>query len=606
MHSLAEKREWAGSAAGLSCVLALALSAALVLITLTAPPASAYSNPQDVPDPFQEYSAQDYADALWNLETTTWSRTFDRETRGDCDVITYEVSHPLGLEPAQTYVHISDSEDWWCDGSDGDELREELNAQDEEDENFHHGIPYENTSQRVPYYGTWADVNGNGHNSRTEIHARDLGNSTFTVSGTYWDHYSGQMVDIGQTETHGEHIIPVGHTWPEMQHRSREDRVAYYNDHMNLTSTIGWINREKSGHTPYEWMPSNEGAHCRYAMTWTHISNKHEVSLFQRDIDHLRELLWDCLAEELPEDAETMTGERSPDLEWQEPAPAAGEGIEEGDGEGPHDPFSGLDLADAVWNLENHVPVRSVERETHEDCDVQTHTATHPRSGEETVYLRAISADNTSCEGDEAEELREELEAQAEEEEGTFHGSPLDGQSRRHFGYWTVPEEGDLNTRHQVLARDLDGVEWNSSQTGVTGGSFTDPYTGEGTEYAGPETAVDHIIPVQHSWVEMEHRDDAERTAYYNDLRNLVAVPEESRQDRGAQAPRDWMPEEEFRCAYSVAWVHTAAEYEISLFSSDIAELRRTLYTCLEERSEDGELEASRRSELEWVSLSPQ
>lgn len=66
------------------------------------------------------------------------------------------------------------------------------------------------------------------------------------------------------------------------------------------------------------------------------------------------------------------------------------------------------------------------------------------------------------------------------------------------------------------------------------------------------------------------------------------------------------MPEyETFQCRYAVAWVHTAAQYEISLFASDIDELRRTLYTCLEDSAEDGELEASRRDELEWASLSP-
>lgn len=587
-------------------VIGAAASAGLLLSILSAPPAAAYSSPQEVPNPFQDYSAQDYADALWNLETTTSVRTHERESRGDCDVQRYTVSHPLDLEPERTYVHVLSPDGTWCSGSDGDDLREEFDAQDEEDENFYHGRPYENTAQRVPYYGTWADLNGNGHHSRTEIHARDLGNSTFTVSGTYWDHYSGQQVDIGETETHAEHMIPVGHTWPEMQHRSRDARVAYYNDHMNLTSTIGWINREKAGQTPSEWMPSNEAAHCGYAMTWTHIANKHEFSLFQRDVDHLRELLWDCLQEELPDDAGSLPGDRSPDLSWQSTAPGVDGEIEEPDGEGPRDHYSGLDLADAVWNLENHVRVRSVERESRDECDVQTHTVTHPRSGQETVYARAISEDNSYCGGDEGEELRDELEEQAEEDEDFFHGSPLGGQTRDFFGYWSVPEESGPNTRNLVLARDLDGVEWNSTETAVTAGSFTDPYTGDQADYAGSGTVLDHILPVQHAWIEMEHRDQDERAGYYNDLQNLIAVPAETQQDKDADAPRNWMPPyDEFQCRYAAAWVHTAAKYEISLFDSDIAELRQTLYTCLEESTEDGELDNSRRTDLEWVSLSP-
>lgn len=587
-------------------VIGAAAAVGLLLSILSAPPAAAYSSPQEVPNPFQDYSAQDYADALWNLETTTYVRTHERESRGDCDVQRYTVSHPLDLEPERTYVHVLSPDGTWCSGSDGDDLRDEFDAQDEDDENFYHGRPYENTAQRVPYYGTWADTNGNGHHSRTEIHARDLGNSSFTVSGTYWDHYSGQQVDIGETETHAEHMIPVGHTWPEMQHRSRDARVAYYNDHMNLTSTIGWINREKAGQTPSEWMPSNEAAHCGYAMSWTHVANKHEVSLFQRDVDHLRDVLWDCLQEELPDDADSLPGDRSPDLSWQSTAPGADGEIDESDGGGPRDHYSGLDLADAVWNLENHVRVRSVERESRDECDVQTHTVTHPRSGQETVYARAISEDNSYCGGDEGEKLRDELEEQAEEDEDFFHGSPLGGQTRDFFGYWWVPEDGGPNTRNLVLARDLDGIEWNSTETAVTAGSFTDPYTGDQAEYAGAETVLDHILPVQHAWIEMEHRDQDERAGYYNDLQNLIAVPAETQQDKDADAPRNWMPPyDEFQCRYAAAWVHTAAKHEISLFDSDIAELRQTLYTCLEEAAEDGELENSRRTDLEWASLSP-
>lgn len=587
--------------------LCSAALATLLLSTLAAPPASAYSTPAEVPDPFQDYTARDYADALWNLETTTYVRTHERESHGDCEVLTYEVSHPLGLEPTRTYVHVADPDDWWCTGADGDELRDELDAKDDADEDFHHGRPYENTNQRVPYYGTWADVNGNGHTSRTEIHARDTGNSEFTVSGTYWDHYSGQHVDIGETETHGEHMIPVGHTWPEMQHRSRDARVAYYNDHMNLTSTIGWINREKAGHTPSEWMPSDEDAWCAYGMTWTHIANKHEISLFQSDIEHLRELLWDCLDEEL-DDAEILPEDRSEDLVWQElPDSSDPEEITEEPGGGPRQHYSARDLSDALWNMERHVGIRSVERESHDDCDVQTYTVTHPRSGEERVYARVISQENAYCEGAEGDELREELEEQAEEDEDFFHGGPLAGQRRDYFGFWTVGEDG-VNTRHQTLARDLEAVEWNSTETAVTGGGFYDPYSGGAADYAGSDTVLDHILPVEHAWVEMEHRGHDERVDYYNDQHNLLAVTAATAREKGAEAPRNWMPpHEDFQCRYAVAWVHTAVKYEISLFASDAAELRETLYRCLTEETEadDGELEGPRRAELEWASHPP-
>lgn len=335
--------------------VASAVVGAVLLGVVAAPPASAYSDPGEVPDPFQGYSARDYADALWNLETSTSVRTYERESGDDCDTLTHEVSHPLGLEPGQTFVHIEDDDGWWCSGSEDDELREQVDERAEEDENFHQGRPYEDVTQREPYFGTWADVTGNGVTSRTEIHARDLGNATFNVSGTYRDHYNGDDVTIAETETHAEHMIPVGHTWPEMQHRSREERIAAYNDAMNLTSTAGSTNREKAGHTPYEWMPSNEDVHCAYAMTWTHIANKHRISLFQRDVDHLRDLLWDCLADEL-DGADTLGEQRSDDLDWQALPPESDPASVTEQAAGiPTERYTTRDYADAPqnWTPEN-------------------------------------------------------------------------------------------------------------------------------------------------------------------------------------------------------------------------------------------------------------
>ena len=85
---------------------------ALGLLLGGAEPASAYSRPSEVPNPFQDYSAQDYADALWNLETEVGVRTRDQRSSGDCEVITYKVSDPLGDQPTRTYTHIADDDGW--------------------------------------------------------------------------------------------------------------------------------------------------------------------------------------------------------------------------------------------------------------------------------------------------------------------------------------------------------------------------------------------------------------------------------------------------------------------------------------------------------------
>lgn len=607
---------------------AAALATALLAATLHtgAAPATAettYSSPAEVPDPFQDYSAQDFSDALWTLETGIRVRTHDREERGDCEVQTYTATHPLNEDNTRTYAQVISEDDGYCRGSDGDELREELDDHAEEDEDFFHGRPYELEREgedsrpfealRQRYYGDWADITGNGVTSRVEIHARDTGSDTWQVSGEYYDHYTGQQVDIGDTETHGEHVVPVSFTWPELQHASQERREAYYNDPMNLTSTIGSVNREKSGHTPSRWLPENEGAWCSYATTWVHTADTYGLSLYRSDITVLREILWDCVEDELSgaessDDVTTMPGGRSEDLDWSVRAPELTDTDTDDDADaesGPRGHYTALDYQDAVWNLENHVRIRSVERESHGECDIQTHTTSHPRSGEELTYSRVISSENTYCKGDEADELREELEEEAEVD-GVFHTSPLAGQREEAFGDWNEDEDG-LTTDQQVMDRDTEELTWENLPAGLSAVELYDPYSGDQEITYEPEDfTVDHILPVAHAWVELENRSSEEREEFFNDPANLLATTAETARERDAEAPRNWMPEHQgFHCRYAVAWVHTAAGYDISLFSSDVTQLRSTLYSCLNEDLSDGEAEGPRRADLDWASLTP-
>ena len=147
----------------------------------------------------------------------------------------------------------------------------------------------------------------------------------------------------------------------------------------------------------------------------------------------------------------------------------------------------------------------------------------------------------------------------------------------------------------------------------MVSGRYTDPYTGQQAEHSSAGTQLDHILPVEHAWIEMEHRPREERVGFYNDVQNLLAVPAQTQEDRGVQGPRDWMPEYEvFQCRYAAAWVHAAASHEISLYASDVEVLRESLYTCLQEAASgdgevgDGELEPSRRSDLDWPTHAPQ
>lgn len=590
-----------------SSLRAISIGAVAALaVGLTAAPAEAYTSPEEVPNPFQDYGAQDYADALWNLHTTLKVRTHERTEHEDCDVQEYTVTGPLNGEVVSEYVQVISSDDTWCASDEGDELRDSFDERAAEEDNFYHGLPYEN--RRDEYYGVWADTNGNGVTSRTEIHARDLENSDFVVSGTYFDHYNGDNVNIAETETAGEHMVPVGFTWPEMQHRSQQDRVDYYNDPMNLTSTTGPTNRFKDGKTPSEWLPDHGPAQCPYALAWTHTTSKHDISLYNSDITFLKDFLSGCLKEQL-DDGQVLDPEsRSSDLDWAELPPenlTAAEDAPTRNAEGPSAHASGLDYADALWNLERHVPVRSVEREEHDECDVETATISDSQGETTATYARVMSPENGYCSGEEGDELREELDAEAEEDSSFFHGSPLAGQSRAYFGYWQMQD--GLTTGQHVLGRDLRETEWNSNETGVLGGWTYDPYTADRLEYDPRTTAVDAVLPIQHAWIDMEQRSQDERSAFANDPMNLLVTSADVAQDKGSSGPRGWMPKHEgFQCRYALTWTATASKYQISLYESDFSQLRQTLYWCMSDPEEQSdEAQGTRRAELDWASLPP-
>lgn len=619
------------SAALATFLLTLALLAATIQ-SVGAPAeahAAGYSSPSDVPDPFQDYTARDYADALWNLETQIRVRTHEREDHGDCQIQTYTATDPLDPDDVRTYAQVISADDSYCSGEDGDQLREELDDQAADEEDFFHGRPYELAREnedsrpfevlRERYYGDWADITGSGVTSRVAIHARDTGSSTWTASGTYYSHYTGERVNIGTTETHGEHMVPVSYTWPELQHASAETRRNYYNDPMNLTSAIGWVNREKSGKTPHQWMPENRGAWCAYATTWVHISQTYGLSLYQSDITTLREVLWECYRNALPtpddDGARELTSSRSGDLDWGDPAPAPQRPEDESQrtytAEGPRDHYTLQDYHDAVFTLENHIPVRVVDREEHGDCDVLTTVSTHPRTGEKKTSIRITTPENTACEDEDIDE-DDLLDGDAE------LIPTLEENREEKFGTWDQDGNG-VTTADQVLARDAQSVSWSLGGETIKGAVFHDPHTGESHEVTGSEEVseqvrANHIVPVGHAWPELAVRSQQTREEFFNDQQNLIAVSTESAAEKSGNAPRNWMPEHTgFHCRYATAWVEVLAQYRLSAHASDIRELRNTLYRCMaaDEQEAAGESGAAadpgaRREGASWISLAPQ
>ncbi len=157
----------------------------------------------------------------------------------------------------------------------------------------------------------------------------------------------------------------------------------------------------------------------------------------------------------------------------------------------------------------------------------------------------------------------------------------MDGYSRDEFPHWHTVD-GSCDTREEVLKRDGEGVEVDSSCK-ATSGSWTSPYDGE-TWTATGDVDIDHMVPLAAAW-----RSGAadwtidEREAFANDLDapQLWAVTDNVNQGKGDKTPDVWKPPlESDYCQYASAFTHVKFIYKLTVNDAEKAALSDMLGTC--------------------------
>lgn len=144
-----------------------------------------------------------------------------------------------------------------------DKLKEDVKSKIEE-------LPKPNTadSENVAEYnrneyGGWADLDGDGCNTRDEILARDLQNVQIgsdgctVLAGDLIDPYTGNKVRFIKSARNVEvdHIVPVKLAHVNGLHKeSKLGKKLFYNDHDNLLAVSKEANRAKSDKGLKEWV----------------------------------------------------------------------------------------------------------------------------------------------------------------------------------------------------------------------------------------------------------------------------------------------------------------------------------------------------------------
>lgn len=134
---------------------------------------------------------------------------------------------------------------------------------------------------------------------RDGVRTNDKANACEITGGTWVDPYTGETF-TNPSDLDIDHMIALGYTARAGgQEWSSDKKMDYANDltyEYHLIAVSASANRSKSDKGPSEWVPKREEFHCQYAIAWTVIANKWELSLNAPDKAEIQTLLKKCKA----------------------------------------------------------------------------------------------------------------------------------------------------------------------------------------------------------------------------------------------------------------------------------------------------------------------
>lgn len=167
--------------------------------------------------------------------------------------------------------------------------------------------------RRSEFGSGWADLDGDGCRTRDEVLLDTVDRSqpyrvqrqgrcrADMVAGTWIDLYSGRSMtwsnlkDTAQAESLPiEHIVSLAEAHRDgAKDWTRQRRVAFANDELNLTPTTAALNSSKSDKGPADWTPPVAGR-CAYATRYIAVKDRYRLPVDPKEKDALHLLLKSC------------------------------------------------------------------------------------------------------------------------------------------------------------------------------------------------------------------------------------------------------------------------------------------------------------------------
>lgn len=117
------------------------------------------------------------------------------------------------------------------------------------------------------------------------------------ATGLWTGPYTGRTVeDPGKLDI--DHMVPLANAHRSGAWKWDRDRKAEYANDLHygnhLIATTASANRAKGSRGPEDWRPPDETYWCQYAIDWTTIKHDWRLTVTQRELDALREMLATC------------------------------------------------------------------------------------------------------------------------------------------------------------------------------------------------------------------------------------------------------------------------------------------------------------------------
>ena len=160
---------------------------------------------------------------------------------------------------------------------------------------------------REQFGSGWAVVNG--CDTRNIILYRDLESPQLddecrVVSGVLDDPYTGMVIHFSRQDSSAvqiDHVVALSDAWQKgAQQLTRESRIQFANDPLNLLAVDGPANQQKGDGDAATWLPANSTFRCEYVARQVAIKKKYTLWVTPAEKQAMEQVFSVCAGQNLP------------------------------------------------------------------------------------------------------------------------------------------------------------------------------------------------------------------------------------------------------------------------------------------------------------------